>query len=117
MNNQPLEKIADIIAPLNPQPTVDYIFIYLFLFVLFIVIFIFFYMTKKQQFKRLKKQFFMKKINQRQFSIQLDKFLNKNNFYVNQYSVKNKLEIARFSRQGLNDKDMYALILNIEKWI
>ncbi len=117
MNNQPLEKIADIVVPLNPQPMADYTFIIILFFFVCIVAYGFFYLNKRQKFKRLKKQFYTKKINQRQFSIQLVNFLKKNNFDINQHAVKDKLEMARFSRHGLSDQEIQSLIINIEKWI
>jgi len=132
MNNSELVQIADILPPTAPvSPSVD-LSLVLFLLIAVVAVIGFWYRrSSKQQLKRLHKQYQQHKIDNRRCAFQLSELLRQNRQHqepgttTSSTQQKNQswqeysttLQIACYSRQGLDDDAMTQLLSESARWL
>lgn len=138
MNNSELVQIADILPPTAPvSPSVDFSFVFFLLIAVVAVIGFWYQRSSKQQLKRLHKQYQQRKIDNRRCAFRLSNLLRKkkplhrnnqhhntsasslpakqNNNAWQEYSTT--LQVACYSRRGLDDDAMSQLLQETERWL
>lgn len=132
MNDSELVQIADILSPTAPvSPSVDLSLVFFLLIAAVAVIGFWYRCSSKQQLKRLRKQYQQRKIDNRRCAFQLRDLLHQNsqrhdtsasslsaqqnNYTWQEYSTT--LQVACFSRQGLDDDAMSQLLQETERWL
>ncbi len=138
MNNSELVQIADILPPTAPaSPSVDFSLVFFLLIAVVTVVGLWYRRSSKQQLKRLCKQYQQRRINNRRCAFQLSDLLRKKrllrqdrqyqepgattlsaqqkNQSWQEYSAT--LQVACYSRRGLDDDAMSQLLRESARWL
>jgi len=127
MNNSELVQIADILPPTVPVSTPVGSGIYFFLLIIIVAAAVLWSLrSSKQKLKRLRKKFQQGKIDNRQCAFQLtgllDTAVNTTTSSAQKDSQRwqeytSALQLARYSRRGLDNEAMAKLLREAERWL